>query len=105
MRLQFHLRYTINVGAISAADFFGENESSRSSQGERLAILPFPEAVFSIDVHYPILLVGYTAAGIGYGDDVIEFLANIDRDDYLTPLSEQGPPSKDGIGSLLGSGG
>ena len=89
VRLEFHLRYTINVGAISAADFFGENESSRSSQGERLAILPFPEAVFSIDVHDSILLGGDTASLIGNGDDVVKLLANVGGNDEIATLRSQ----------------
>ena len=76
-----------------------------SSQGERLAIVPLSEAVVRIDDHHPVLLIRDTAPLVGDGDDVVELLAAVNRDDYLTPLAFQSMLTKDGIRSLLGSGG
>lgn len=60
-----------------------------SSKGEPLLVEPLTKAVLRIDVHYPVLLAGYTAPLVGDGDDVVELLADVDGDDEIATLRSQ----------------
>ena len=84
VRLQFHLKPYHNFGAISAAEFFSENKSWRP-YSKPLIILAFAAVVIGLDGQDPEVLVCKADPGVGDGDDIIELLATVCRNDDLTP--------------------